>query len=87
MNAYENGTPAYFATPPVQLIYAYHASLTRITKGTPSLEDRFKAHREVSQKFKKSAEELGFKQLPLDPAFSANGMTAVCTLLFIPDDR
>jgi len=78
MTAYEAGNAAYFATPPVNLIYAYHASLSRIMQGSPSLEERFKMHRETSQKFKKAAEELGFKQLPIDPAFSANGMTAVC---------
>ena len=32
MQAYEAGTAAYFATPPVNLIYAFHASLSQITK-------------------------------------------------------
>jgi alanine-glyoxylate transaminase/serine-glyoxylate transaminase/serine-pyruvate transaminase len=41
MKAYEAGTGAYFATPPTNLIYALHASLTTITKGSPSLEERF----------------------------------------------
>ena len=31
MKAYEAGSAAYFATPPVNLIYAYHASLQLIT--------------------------------------------------------
>lgn len=31
MKAYEAGSAAYFATPPVNLIYAYHASLQMIT--------------------------------------------------------
>lgn len=77
MKAYENGSGAYFATPPVNLIYAYHASLKQITKSSPSLAERFALHREVSQKVKDLASELGIKQLPLDPAFAANGMTAV----------
>ncbi|KIJ55397.1 hypothetical protein M422DRAFT_63486 [Sphaerobolus stellatus SS14] len=77
MQAYEQGKPAYFATPPVNLIYAFEASLKRITKGQPSLEDRFRAHREVSQKIRKAAEELGLKQVPVDSAFAANGMTAI----------
>lgn len=76
MKAYEAGTAAYFATPPVNLIYAYNASLTRITKSSPSLQERFKLHREVSQRFKNAAAELGLKQVP-DPAYAANGMTAV----------
>jgi len=42
MKAYESGSAAYFATPPVNLIYAFHASLSAITKSSPSLADRFK---------------------------------------------
>jgi len=76
MQAYEKGTPAYFATPPVNLIYAYHASLTRITKGSPSLEERFRLHRDASKRIKDAVDALGLKQLPLKPAFAANGMTA-----------
>ncbi len=77
MKAYESGAAAYFATPPVNLIYAYHASLTSITKSSPSLPDRFKIHRQVSNQVKDAAAELGLKQVPLDPAYAANGMTAV----------
>ncbi|KAF4594170.1 hypothetical protein EYR40_008973 [Pleurotus pulmonarius] len=81
MKAYESGAAAYFATPPVNLIYAYHASLTSITKSSPSLPDRFKIHRQVSNQVKDAAAELGLKQVPLDPAYAANGMTA----LYYPD--
>jgi len=81
MKAYENGVAAYFATPPVNLVYAYHASLSQITKGTPSLEDRFKMHRQVSQSIKDAVRELDLKQVPLDPAHAANGMTAI----YFPD--
>ena len=77
MKAYEAGSGAYFATPPVNLIYAFHASLSQITKSSPSLEERFKLHKEVSQKIKGLATELGIKQVPLEPYYSANGMTAV----------
>jgi len=77
MQAYEQGRPAYFATPPVNLIYAFEASLKRITKGSPSLEDRFRAHREVSQKIRKAVADLGLQQVPVDSACAANGMTAV----------
>ena len=66
MQAYEQGRPAYFATPPVNLFYAFEASLKRIVKGKPSLEDRFRAHREVSQKVKKAVEELGLKQVSIN---------------------
>lgn len=81
MQAYEAGTAAYFATPPVNLIYAYHASLKQITRQSPSLEERFILHRESSQRIKQTAEELGLKQLPIDSSIAANGMTA----LWLPD--
>lgn len=77
MKAYEAGTAAYFATPPVNLIYAYHAALKQITRQSPSLEERFRLHREASQRLKQTAEELGLKQLPLNNSIAANGMTAL----------
>ena len=77
MQAYESGNAAYFATPPVNLIYAFHASLSQITKQAPSLEERFRLHKETSQRLKQVAAELGFKQLPVEDAVAANGMTAL----------
>lgn len=77
MRAYEQGTAAYFATPPVQLVYAFHASLNIILNGKWTLEERFQLHRDASNKIKSAAEGLGLKQVPLDPATYANGMTAV----------
>jgi len=77
MKAYEGNSATYFATPPVNLIYAYHASLSQITQGPVSLEERFKAHKDVSRRVKKAAEELGFKGVPLSEEVSANGMTAL----------
>ena len=85
MRAYETGQAQYFATPPVNLIYAFHASLSAITKSSPPLADRFALHREQSARFKKTCEELGLKQVA-KPAQAgegkerrgqANGMTAV----------
>ncbi|KAH7890719.1 alanine-glyoxylate transaminase [Phlebopus sp. FC_14] len=81
MKAYEKNSAAYFATPPVNLIYAYHASLSQITQGSVSLQDRFKAHKEASRRVKKAAEELGFRGVPLSEDIAANGMTA----LYFPD--
>ncbi|KAH0836615.1 PLP-dependent transferase [Lanmaoa asiatica] len=77
MQGYERNTPAYFATPPVNLIYAYRASLAQITRGPISLQDRLQAHKDVSRRFRKAAEELGFKSVPLSEEISANGMTAL----------
>ena len=78
MKAYEGGSAAYFATPPVNLIRAYHESLSQIIKGSPSLDERLKRHREISSRIKAAAAELGLAQLPVRPEISANGMTAVC---------
>ena len=77
MKAYEGGSAAYFATPPVNLIHAYHESLSQITKASPSLDERLKRHRETSSRIMTAAAELGLAQLPLRPEISANGMTAV----------
>ncbi|KAF8517978.1 PLP-dependent transferase [Hysterangium stoloniferum] len=77
MQAYEQGKPAYFATPPVNLIYALQASLTRIVRGSPSLADRFRLHQEISQRIKKALKDLGLQQVPFDDSIAANGMTAV----------
>jgi len=80
MKAYEQGNAAYFATPPVNLIYAFNASLTTITKSSEvSLEERFKLHREASQRVKSAAEDFGLKQVS-DPENAANGMTAVSSI-------
>jgi alanine-glyoxylate transaminase/serine-glyoxylate transaminase/serine-pyruvate transaminase len=76
MRAYEAGKPSYFATPPVNLVYAFHASLSRITTGSPSLADRFAAHKEASRRVKEAAEKLGLKQVA-KAGIAANGMTAV----------
>ncbi|KAG9312938.1 pyridoxal phosphate-dependent transferase [Chiua virens] len=77
MKAYEGNTAAYFATPPVNLIYALRASLAQITQGPVSLQGRFQAHKDASRRFKKAAEELGFRNVPLSEDIAANGMTAL----------
>jgi alanine-glyoxylate transaminase/serine-glyoxylate transaminase/serine-pyruvate transaminase len=77
MKGYEGGTPAYFATPPVNLIHAYHQSLSQIIKASPSLDERLKLHRETSSRIKAAAKDLGLSQLPITPEIAANGMTAV----------
>lgn len=77
MRAYEAGTGAYFATPPVNLIYAFHTSLTQITTASPSLPERFKLHREASRRIKSAIAELGIKQVPVSDDVASNGMTAV----------
>ncbi|GAA5833120.1 hypothetical protein JCM5353_004240 [Sporobolomyces roseus] len=77
MESYEKGTPAYFATPPVNLIYALEASLKTIVSGPVSLQDRFKLHREAAKKFRSEVTQLGFKTVATSEEACANGMTAV----------
>ncbi|WFD21758.1 hypothetical protein MEQU1_000414 [Malassezia equina] len=80
MKAYESGSVAYFATPPIQLIYALHASLKTITTGSVSLAERFQRHKEVSKQVKDGIVALGLEQLAVPEAREtgvANGMTAV----------
>ncbi|PVG03157.1 putative AGX1-alanine-glyoxylate transaminase [Serendipita vermifera] len=81
MKAYEAGTAAYFATPPVNLIFAFHTSLKQITCSSLSVDDRIRLHREASHRVKEAATNLGLKQLATDAAYAANGMTA----LYFPD--
>ncbi|GAA5839644.1 hypothetical protein JCM9279_006006 [Rhodotorula babjevae] len=84
MQSYEAGTPAYFATPSVNLIYALEASLNSIVAGPVSLEDRFKLHREASARFRAQARELGFETVAVSDDASANGMTALYTPADVP---
>lgn len=77
MQAYEAGQAKYFATPPVQLVYALHASLKSITEQSPSLSERFAAHKAASKHFKDSLTDLGLDFVPLSRDIAANGMSAV----------
>ncbi|PWY99083.1 probale AGX1-alanine-glyoxylate transaminase [Testicularia cyperi] len=79
MKAYESGTGAYFATPPTNLLYALHQSLTTMTKSAPSLEERFQMHVAASDRVKNFVtKDLGLEQLVADGIKDgAHGMTAV----------
>lgn len=79
MQNYEAKKPSYFATPSPQLIHALHTSLTQIL--SRPLEERFKVHRETSQKIKKAVTDMGLKQVASKPENQANGMTAI----YLPD--
>ncbi|KAI0343115.1 PLP-dependent transferase [Trametopsis cervina] len=77
MKAYEAGNPAYFATPPVNLIRAYHTSLKQITQSGVSLQERFKLHIEAAQRIRQAAVGLGLRLVPVDPHNTANGLSAI----------
>ena len=75
MQNYEAKKPSYFATPPTQLIQALHTALTQLL--SQPLSQRFEQHKKVSQKVKKTIEDMGLKQLATDPNNAANAMTAI----------
>ncbi|KAK8864667.1 hypothetical protein IAR55_001918 [Kwoniella newhampshirensis] len=75
MKNYEAGKPSYFATPPVQLVYALHTSLKSITSAP--ISDRIDAHKAASKYVKDSLAELGLDFVPKSRDIAANGMTAV----------
>lgn len=79
MEAYNKGAAAYFATPPVQIIYALQAALTTMTTKSPSLEERFALHKEASAKIKDTVQSWGLKLVTKSSDAAANGMTAVYT--------
>jgi aspartate aminotransferase-like enzyme len=54
MKAYKGESPAYFATPPVNLIRAA-ARTTSPYCGQPKLDERLKRHRETSSRIKAAA--------------------------------
>ncbi|KDR67960.1 hypothetical protein GALMADRAFT_105277 [Galerina marginata CBS 339.88] len=80
MRAYDQNKPAYFGTPAVNLVRAYHASLLEITQGPISLSTRLSLHIVASDLIKRTAEALGMVQVATEPTGRAHGMTA----LYIP---
>lgn len=75
MKNYEAKKPSYFATPSPHLIHALHTGLTQIL--ARPLAERFAGHKAASDKVKKAVGELGLRQVAVDPAFQAHGMTAM----------
>ena len=57
------------------LFFVYYSDLK--LSALPSVNERFALHRTTSQRIKSAAKELGLKQLPLQDAEAANGMTAL----------
>jgi len=76
MQAYESGKPAYFATPPVQTVWALKTSLEQYATSEASLEKRWADHAAASDKIKNTLEKLGIKIIPLSRDVAAHGLTA-----------
>jgi alanine-glyoxylate transaminase/serine-glyoxylate transaminase/serine-pyruvate transaminase len=74
MESYLLRKPSYFATPAVNLISALQVSLTKILK--EGLQARFERHEAISSACKAGIRALGLGQVPVQPEYSANTMTA-----------
>jgi alanine-glyoxylate transaminase / serine-glyoxylate transaminase / serine-pyruvate transaminase len=75
MEAYEAGKPAYFATPPVNLVCALDVSLGQILR--EGMEARFARHRRMARSFRAAWRALGLKMLPVSEAVTAHTLSAL----------
>jgi alanine-glyoxylate transaminase/serine-glyoxylate transaminase/serine-pyruvate transaminase len=75
MEAYEGGKPAYFATPPVNLVCALDVSLGQIL--AEGMEARFARHQRMARAFRAAWKALGLRMLPTSEAVTANTLSAV----------
>ncbi|HEX5747810.1 MAG TPA: alanine--glyoxylate aminotransferase family protein [Archangium sp.] len=75
MEAYEAGRASYFATPPVNLVYALEVSLGQILR--EGMEARFARHQRMARAFRAGWKALGLKLLPVNEAVTANTLSAL----------
>ncbi len=75
MEAYEAGKPAYFATPPVNLVCALDVSLGQIL--AEGMEARFARHQRMARAFRAAWKALGLRMLPTSEAVTAHTLSAV----------
>jgi alanine-glyoxylate transaminase / serine-glyoxylate transaminase / serine-pyruvate transaminase len=74
MQAYQARKPAYFGTPPVNLIYALDVSVEQML--AQGMEARFAWHQRVGQAFQAAAQALGLREVPVGPELAAAMMSA-----------
>jgi len=74
MEAYENSTPSYFGTPPVNLIMALEESLKLILQ--EGMEKRFARHQKIAKAFREAMQCIGLTILPESNMIAANTLTA-----------
>lgn len=74
MQAYEQRTPKYFATPPVQLVQALHTSLREILS-EGDMGSRFTRHARVSDYVKDKFESLGLRLVTRSREIEAHTLT------------
>jgi alanine-glyoxylate transaminase/serine-glyoxylate transaminase/serine-pyruvate transaminase len=76
MRAYEARRPAYFGTPPVNLIYALAESLRQIL--AEGMHARFARHRRLAGAFQAGIRALGLSMLPKRDEWLAHTLSAIC---------
>ncbi len=74
MQSYEERRKGYFATPPVNMIYALHEALKQVL--AEGMERRFLRHSIISRAVKASIETLGLECIPVSHEVSAQTLTA-----------
>ncbi|HYN90205.1 MAG TPA: alanine--glyoxylate aminotransferase family protein [Ardenticatenaceae bacterium] len=75
MEAYMARKPAYFATPPVNLIYALDVSLGQIL--AEGMEARFARHARIGRAFRAAWQALDLSLVPLEESLAANTLSAI----------
>ena len=79
MEAYVARKGMYFATPPVNMVYALHESLRQIL--AEGLEARVARHKKISDAFKAGVQAIGLTQVPVRSEVAAPTMSAI----YFPD--
>lgn len=74
MQKYEHKEPAYFATPPTQIIHALHVSLSTILASP--LQQRYQMHKMKAGQVRAALTGLGLTIIACQPETQANGVTA-----------
>ena len=74
MQAYQARKPAYFGTPPVNLIYALDVSVEQML--AQGIEKRFAWHCTVGHAFQAAARGIGLREVPVRPELAACTMSA-----------
>ena len=75
MDAYAEGKAAYFATPPVNMIYALYESVKQILE--EGIEERFKRHQTIAKAFREALKALELQIVPISEEYAANTVTGV----------
>jgi alanine-glyoxylate transaminase/serine-glyoxylate transaminase/serine-pyruvate transaminase len=75
MEAYERGTPQYFATPPVNLILALDVSLGQLV--AEGMDARVARHGRIAAAFRAACRALGLALLPARDEIAASTLSAV----------